>query len=111
MASISMASVDVASEMKVAHVRRPLDLGEARVPHGEVYVIPERCKGCGYCIEFCPEKVLSESEETNAKGYRYPIVPEDRAEKCVNCGFCNLVCPEMAIFARDVAEQPASAVA
>ncbi|MCD6481219.1 MAG: 4Fe-4S binding protein, partial [Thermoplasmata archaeon] len=31
-------------------------------PHGKVYIIKDRCKGCGFCIEFCPQGVLQESE-------------------------------------------------
>ena len=41
--------------------RKPLDSDRVRVPRGEVYVIAERCKGCGFCIEYCPRGVLAES--------------------------------------------------
>ena len=60
--------------MSGAQVRIPLDSSVVRVPVGQVYVIPERCKGCRFCIEFCPEQVLAESEGMNAKGYHYPVV-------------------------------------
>ena len=32
----------------------------------EVIIIPERCKGCGFCIEFCPTQVLHRSPEMNS---------------------------------------------
>lgn len=84
--------------------RKPLDLASAKVPRGQVYVIPGRCKGCGYCIEFCPNEVLAESEDINAKGYRYPVVKRDDGYYCIHCQFCNLVCPEMAIYTEEIGE-------
>ncbi|MCD6344831.1 MAG: 4Fe-4S dicluster domain-containing protein [Anaerolineae bacterium] len=83
--------------MKV-YARIPLDLQQVTVPQGQVYLIPERCKGCGLCIEFCPEEVFQVSTGLNAKGYHYPQVAPGKEEACVHCGFCTLVCPEFAIF-------------
>ncbi len=40
--------------MKV-YARTPLGLAQVQVPRGQVYIIPERCKGCEICIEFCPQ--------------------------------------------------------
>ncbi len=82
--------------------RQPLDSATVRIPVGQVFVIPERCKGCRFCIEFCPEKVLEESQKMNAKGYHYPVVAEGKAGACVNCAFCKLVCPEFAIYTEEV---------
>lgn len=83
-------------------IRTPLDLATARLPRGRVRVIPGRCKGCGYCVEFCPEGVLEESPAINAKGYHYVVAKADAGAACVNCGFCNLVCPEMAIYTEEM---------
>lgn len=83
--------------MKV-FTRTPLDIAKVRVPRGQVYIIPERCKGCQICIEFCPQAVLQESDEMNAKGYHYPEIVSGKESDCVNCEFCTLVCPEFAIF-------------
>jgi 2-oxoglutarate ferredoxin oxidoreductase subunit delta len=83
--------------------RRPLDSAAVHIPAGQVYVIPERCKGCRFCIEFCPEKVLVESAEMNSKGYHYPIVDPGKDDACVNCAFCKLVCPEFAIYTEEKA--------
>jgi len=66
------------------------------VPKGKLALIKERCKGCGFCIEFCPKKVLEFSSESNAKGYRIP--QPVRADKCILCGFCSMYCPDFAIY-------------
>ena len=43
-------------------------------PRGTVSVQTEVCKGCAYCIEFCPTKSLEFSKEFNRKGYHYPVL-------------------------------------
>lgn len=78
--------------------RVPIDFGSVAVPRGRVYVIPPRCKECLFCIDLCPKDVLILSSETNAKGYRYPVVAPGKEEACVHCEFCSLVCPEYAIY-------------
>ncbi len=83
-------------------IRQPVDSEAVRIPVGQVYVIPERCKGCRFCIEFCPEQVLAESEGMNAKGYHYPVVAEGKEQACVDCDFCKLVCPEFAIYTEEM---------
>lgn len=79
--------------------RQPLDLDRIQVPHGIVHILEERCKGCGFCVEFCPLKVLVMSTHTNSKGYHPPIITDD--SRCVNCGLCALLCPDFAIFVSD----------
>lgn len=82
--------------------REPIDIDTARVPHGQVYVIPERCKGCDFCMAFCPAQVLAPSTVNNAKGYHYPVVAPGKETACIHCKFCDLVCPEMAIYTEDL---------
>ncbi|GMV91457.1 MAG: hypothetical protein AMXMBFR82_12350 [Candidatus Hydrogenedentota bacterium] len=82
--------------------RTPMDRDTAYVPRGQVFVIPGRCKGCGYCIEFCPQLVLSTSSDINAKGYHYPIVADEKSDACIHCGFCDVVCPEFAIYTEEI---------
>ncbi len=67
-----------------------------RKKNGKVFISPERCKGCGYCVAFCPTNVLEMSKDYNAKGYHPPQVKS--ADDCRNCGYCELICPEFAIF-------------
>lgn len=76
--------------------RVPLDAGRQEVVVGQVNIIEYRCKGCGYCIEFCPKNVLEESDTFNEKGY-YPPKVKMQGE-CVNCTFCETICPEFAIY-------------
>jgi 2-oxoglutarate ferredoxin oxidoreductase subunit delta len=63
---------------------------------GEVYIEIERCKGCGFCVEFCPTSALELSEEFNEKGYHPPKVAD--LKKCTGCGLCGMYCPDFAIF-------------
>lgn len=86
-------------------LRKPMDLGRAQVPKGQVHVIAERCKECGFCINYCPTDVLVYTEDINPRGYRYPIVAEGKENSCVHCQFCNMICPELAIFTTDVSDE------
>ncbi|MDD4091666.1 MAG: 4Fe-4S dicluster domain-containing protein [Smithellaceae bacterium] len=63
---------------------------------GQVIVIEDRCKGCGFCIANCPRQVLRLSSVFNKKGYHPPEVVD--TTRCVNCHFCEILCPEFAIY-------------
>jgi len=63
---------------------------------GKIVIDEEKCKGCGYCIDFCPQKVIKPADYTNAKDY-HPAVLVDPEGKCKGCGICYLVCPDVAI--------------
>lgn len=76
--------------------REPLDTGDIDIVRGKIHIIKDRCKGCGYCIEFCPREVLRVSKEFNKKGYHPPMVV--KPDGCLNCHYCELLCPEFAIF-------------
>ena len=86
--------------------RKPLDLAGIEIPHGVLYILKERCKGCNFCIEFCPQKVLEVSEEFNSKGYHPPKIVESAA--CVSCGLCELICPEFAIYREEEMQEVTS---
>lgn len=76
--------------------RVPLDTEELQIPRGEVHILEDRCKGCGYCIEFCPRGVLEFSTKYNQKGYHPPWIKKH--DDCVNCHYCEIICPEFAIY-------------
>jgi 2-oxoglutarate ferredoxin oxidoreductase subunit delta len=69
-------------------------------------VIEARCKGCGYCIQFCPKDVLAFSDKFNAKGYYVPV--NALPEACTGCRMCEMVCPDFAIY---LVEDPVAAAA
>jgi 2-oxoglutarate ferredoxin oxidoreductase subunit delta len=75
--------------------RKPFDQAEKTTKPGKVLINEERCKGCGYCVEFCPRLVLKMSNELGPRGY-YLAKVEDES-KCLSCGLCEVLCPEFAI--------------
>ena len=76
--------------------RRPLDFDRVTVPHGQVRIVVDRCKGCGFCVEYCPRDVLELSRGFNRKGYHPPVAVKEG--ECLNCCLCEMICPEFAIF-------------
>ena len=48
-------------------------------------VVSKLCKSCGFCINFCPKKVMSFSTERNIKGHFYPVID---LNGCIGCGTC-----------------------
>jgi 2-oxoglutarate ferredoxin oxidoreductase subunit delta len=61
-----------------------------------ITIVKDHCKGCGFCIEYCPKKVYEFSDEMNQKGYRLPHPA--RLADCSGCGLCDLYCPDFAIL-------------
>jgi len=76
--------------------RVPLDTKEISISRGWVVILEDRCKGCGYCIAYCPREVLEFSAGYNAKGYHPPQVK--KPDDCVNCHYCETICPDFAIY-------------
>lgn len=76
--------------------RKPLDADDWTPPKGCPHIIDDRCKGCVFCVELCPKKVLRMSEKFNIKGYHPPEIAEP--DECIGCKLCELICPEFAIY-------------
>ena len=56
----------------------------------------ERCKGCGLCVDTCPQKIIRINREShNAKGYFAAECFDN--EKCISCKMCAIMCPDCAI--------------
>lgn len=83
--------------------RKPLDEDRVMSPVGEVIILEERCKGCQWCVAFCPRAVLQTSAKFNSKGYHPPEVV--KTGLCVDCRLCELMCPDFAIFLKRLPDE------
>ncbi len=54
-------------------------------------VFEKLCKGCGHCIEACPNYAIDFDEDN-----KRAVINESR---CLTCGYCTSACPEFAIRA------------
>jgi 2-oxoglutarate ferredoxin oxidoreductase subunit delta len=70
--------------------------GTLKAMTGEIHINSERCKGCGFCVEYCPREVLILSEDFNSKGYHPPVIKNEA--DCCYCQLCETICPEFAIY-------------
>ncbi|MDP2917230.1 MAG: 4Fe-4S binding protein [Dehalococcoidia bacterium] len=75
--------------------RKPFDAAQKTTAPGKVLIDRERCKGCGFCTEFCPTGALKMSDEIGPKGYLLARVEDE--SKCLNCGLCEIICPEFGV--------------
>jgi len=62
---------------------------------GYVVIDEEKCKACGLCVHFCPQKNLALSESINARGF-HPARMMDE-DGCTACTHCALMCPDVCI--------------
>jgi len=61
---------------------------------GAIVIDIEKCKGCGLCVEVCPQNVIALGNNVNTKGYFYAdVIKED----CTACENCVMVCPDTVI--------------
>ena len=65
---------------------------------GTIVLNEDRCKGCTYCVRFCPTHALEMTDRLNHKGYNLPTLAHP--EKCNGCDLCGMYCPDFAIFGR-----------
>ena len=55
-----------------------------------LHATTDACKGCGLCVEVCPNLCLKVAGKKAA-------TDEARARRCIHCGHCVLVCPHGAL--------------
>ncbi|NQS88833.1 4Fe-4S binding protein [Patescibacteria group bacterium] len=61
----------------------------------KIEIDTKKCKGCGFCVRFCPKGIIKLSSNLNPQGY-YPAVFNSK-KNCTGCAICALVCPDIAI--------------
>jgi 2-oxoglutarate ferredoxin oxidoreductase subunit delta len=66
---------------------------------GKIVVHRELCKGCGLCIAFCPQNVMTVSDTLNQMGYSPAkwLEKGNNGKMCVACATCATICPDAAI--------------
>ena len=66
--------------------------------------IDERlCKGCFFCIRFCPMGVFVRSDALGDLGYKMAKV--EFSENCNGCKACLLYCPDLAVAVEEEGER------
>jgi 2-oxoglutarate ferredoxin oxidoreductase subunit delta len=64
------------------------------MPKGMVIVSENRCKGCGLCVDVCPQEILQLAQDRfNVKGH-HPVAVTD-PDACTGCAMCATVCPDV----------------
>ncbi|RLG91776.1 MAG: 4Fe-4S ferredoxin [Candidatus Hecatellales archaeon] len=58
----------------------------------EIKVDPEKCNGCGTCVEVCPVSVYELQDVEGSK----KSVPVNK-DACIVCRSCEVQCPNQAI--------------
>ena len=86
--------------------RKPFDSDKVKPSEGTVYIIKDRCKGCGLCVTVCPKNVLEISDKINTKGY-FPAY-QARPEDCIFCAICCTICPDVAITISEIEAEVAA---
>jgi len=62
---------------------------------GKIKINKHKCKGCEYCIMYCPKKCIELSHEINNRGVQYAVFVDP--VECIGCGICARVCPDVCI--------------
>ena len=65
------------------------------MPH--ITIDADRCKGCYFCIKFCPKQLITISDKHNRVGYFPAQFSDDGESQCTACKTCALMCPDTAI--------------
>lgn len=55
----------------------------------------EKCKGCMFCISFCPKGLISVDKDLNRRGVK-PVKFSAKPE-CLGCAMCAIICPDCCI--------------
>ena len=61
----------------------------------KVEINEKLCKGCYFCVEYCPRGVFARSDKIGDLGYNLAKVKA--SEECTGCMLCLMYCPDLAI--------------
>jgi len=61
----------------------------------KIIINKDRCKGCLFCVYFCPKGLIKKGGKLNKRGMDCAEFVDNGS--CVGCGFCAVVCPECCI--------------
>jgi 2-oxoglutarate ferredoxin oxidoreductase subunit delta len=61
---------------------------------GKIIIDIQRCKGCGLCVQVCPNNSIVISTQSNKIGY-FPAQANNT--NCTGCCLCAIICPDAAI--------------
>lgn len=62
---------------------------------GRIVIDEDKCKGCEYCVIYCPKKCIELSHKINIRGVHHAVFVDPT--ECIACGICAQVCPEVCI--------------
>ena len=82
---------------------------EGGLKQAKTVIDEDECKGCGLCIDACPEKVLFAQRHLNHMGF-HPAGYQ--GDGCTGCGICFYQCPEpgaITVFKKGYVEDEAAA--
>lgn len=55
------------------------------------------CKGCGLCVDACPQHILAlDLDKISDKGYHPAHMVDEKG--CTGCCSCAVMCPDIAIM-------------
>jgi 2-oxoglutarate ferredoxin oxidoreductase subunit delta len=58
----------------------------------------ESCKGCQYCLIFCPRELLQiDKSRINVLGYNPARFVDNPEKPCLGCALCAEICPDALI--------------
>ena len=57
----------------------------------------DRCKGCDFCLKYCPKQIITKETTINKAGYFPAEFSKDKEDLCTGCKTCALMCPDTAI--------------
>jgi len=62
-----------------------------------IVIDTNRCKGCYFCVKYCPKQIISISKNYNVIGYFPAELSPEKKDQCTGCKTCALMCPDTAI--------------